>query len=575
MSRNFIVLPFFWLLALSPPALSVQTYQVEIAAPRPFRKLLTENLEIVKRRDSPLMTEDQLRRIYRNTPEEIRKLMATQGFFSPKIESSLKLPNGKWLARFSVEPGEPSRIARVSIEFEGAIEPQRVAELREKWRLESGEIFSQEEWDSAKRALLRELSAKRYAYARIAKSEARVNPDAREVDLSVTYDSGPEVYFGDVEIAGLQRYDKKIIENLSPIKPGEPYDQEKLLEYQAQLIDTGYFGSTFVGLARDPADPARAPVEVTVVESPAKRLGFGIGFSTNTGARGQIDYSDHDVFASGWLFDSNLTLEQKRQRANARFTLPPTERGYRDSFGPEFERTDVQDEEATRLRIGGQRARKRGDYETALGLQYLIEQQRVEGSEQDTNRALAPSYSWTARKVNDLIYPERGYLLNAQVSGASELLLSDQTFARTYGKAAWFYPFANFGRLLVRGEIGVVWADSRDGIPTDFLFRTGGDQSVRGYEYQSLGVREGEAIVGGRYLAVGSVEYVQLLTENWGAAIFYDYGDAADEVDELDFVSGYGIGARYRSPVGPINVDLAYGEDVSEFRLHLSVGFSF
>ncbi len=377
MSRNFIVLPFFWLLALSPPALSVQTYQVEIAAPRPFRKLLTENLEIVKRRDSPLMTEDQLRRIYRNTPEEIRKLMATQGFFSPKIESSLKLPNGKWLARFSVEPGEPSRIARVSIEFEGAIEPQRVAELREKWRLESGEIFSQEEWDSAKRALLRELSAKRYAYARIAKSEARVNPDAREVDLSVTYDSGPEVYFGDVEIAGLQRYDKKIIENLSPIKPGEPYDQEKLLEYQAQLIDTGYFGSTFVGLARDPADPARAPVEVTVVESPAKRLGFGIGFSTNTGARGQIDYSDHDVFASGWLFDSNLTLEQKRQRANARFTLPPTERGYRDSFGPEFERTDVQDEEATRLRIGGQRARKRGDYETALGLQYLIEQQRV------------------------------------------------------------------------------------------------------------------------------------------------------------------------------------------------------
>ncbi len=161
------------------------------------------------------------------------------------------------------------------------------------------------------------------------------------------------------------------------------------------------------------------------------------------------------------------------------------------------------------------------------------------------------------------------------MSGASELLLSDQTFARTYGKAAWFYPFANFGRLLVRGEIGVVWADSRDGIPTDFLFRTGGDQSVRGYEYQSLGVREGEAIVGGRYLAVGSVEYVQLLTENWGAAIFYDYGDAADEVDELDFVSGYGIGARYRSPVGPINVDLAYGEDVSEFRLHLSVGFSF
>jgi translocation and assembly module TamA len=550
---------------------------VEIQAPRPQKKLLNENLEIVKRRDSPLMNEDQLRRIYRETPQEIRKLMATQGFFSPKVESSLEPANGKWLARFVVDPGEPSRVGQVTIEFEGAVkeEKKRISELRERWQLKAGEIFGQEQWESAKRALLRELSAKRYAYARIVGSEAKVHPDERRVDLNVTYESGPEVLFGEIHVSGLQRYSGDIVENLSPIKPGEPYDQEALLEYQTRLIDTGYFGSAFVSLARDPADPARAPVEVSLVEGSAKRLGFGIGFSTDTGARGQIDYSDHNVRDLGWRFDSNLTLEQKRQRANARFTLPPTEKGYRDSFGTDFERTDVENQETLRLRFGGERARKRGDYETAVGLQYLIEQQRVEGSERDINRALAPSYVWTARKVNDLIYPERGYLLNAQLAGASELVLSDQTFVRTYGKGAWFYPLADFGRLLVRGEIGVVWAESRDGIPTDFLFRTGGDQSVRGYEFQSLGVREGDAIVGGRYLAVGSVEYVHVLSANWGAAIFYDYGNAADEWDELEPVSGYGIGARYRSPVGPINVDLAYGEDESEFRLHLSVGFSF
>lgn len=573
--RNLVI----FCLLFAPTALHAQafSYEVEIAAPRPYQKLLMQYLEIVKRRESPLMNEDQLRRIYRDTPKVIRELMATEGFFSSKIETSLERENGKWRVRINVDPGSPSRVAQAEIEFEGAIteNEKRVSELRQGWKLKPGEIFRQEEWESAKRALVRELSVKRYAYARIADSAAKVNPETREVDLNVTVDSGPEVYFGELQISGLERYSKDVVANLSPIKPGEPYDQEALLEYQTRLIDTGYFGSAFVNLARDPADPARAPVEVSVAETPSRKLGFGIGFSTNTGARGQVDYSDSNIFDSGWRFDSNLTLEQKRQRAAARFTLPPKASGYRDSFGTDFERTDLQDQETLRLKLGGERARKRGDYETALGLNYLIEEQRVEGSERDINRALAPSYSWTARKVNDLIYPERGFLVNAQLAGASEQLLSDQTFVRTYGKAAWFLPVQQLGTLIVRGELGIVWADSRDGIPTDFLFRTGGDQSVRGYEFQSLGVREGDAVVGGRYLAVGSVEYVQRMTEKWGAAIFYDYGNAADEWDELEPVSGYGVGVRYRSPIGPINVDVAYGEDVSKFRLHLTVGYSF
>ena len=573
--RTLVLLCLAWTsIALHAQAFS---YRVQISAPRPYQKWLMQHLEIAKRRESPLMNEDQMRRIYRETPEQIRELMATQGYFSPKIESSLDSKNGEWLASFVVDPGEPSRISEVEIEFDGAIEQNesRIAESRAAWTLSRGETFSQQEWESAKRALLREVVSKQYALARIAQSEAKVFPDTHEVALKVLIDSGPEVYFGGVEVSGLDRYPKDIVENLSPIRTGAPYSQEALLEYQTRLIDTGYFGSAFVTVPRDPADPTRAPVQVTVVESPSRRLGFGVGFSTNTGARGQVDYSDYNVFGSAFRFDSNVTLEQKRQFVNARFTLPPSESGYRDSFGSDFERTDVQNEETLRLRLGGQRARKRGDYETALGLQYLIEEQRVQGSESDMNRALAPSYSWTARKVNDLIYPDRGYLLNAQVAAASERVLSDQTFGRLYTKAAWFLPVADFGRLIARGEIGAVLADSRDGIPTDFLFRTGGDQSVRGYEFQSLGVREGDAIVGGRYLAIGSIEYVQRVTDNWGAAIFYDFGNASDSFDDLDPVAGYGLGARYRSPVGPINVDVAYGEDVSELRLHLSVGFSF
>jgi translocation and assembly module TamA len=121
----------------------------------------------------------------------------------------------------------------------------------------------------------------------------------------------------------------------------------------------------------------------------------------------------------------------------------------------------------------------------------------------------------------------------------------------------------------------VVAASGRDGIPSDFLFRAGGDQSVRGYAYQSLGVREGEAIVGGRWLAVASVEYVRWLTPQWGAAVFIDTGDAADTLDALEPVQGYGVGARWKSPVAPLNLDIAYGQEAEGVRLHFSVGFSF
>jgi translocation and assembly module TamA len=129
--------------------------------------------------------------------------------------------------------------------------------------------------------------------------------------------------------------------------------------------------------------------------------------------------------------------------------------------------------------------------------------------------------------------------------------------------------------FLLRGEAGVVIARSRTGIPASFLFRTGGDQTLRGYAFESIGVPQGEAIVGGRYLAVASAEYTRWITETIGAAVFVDAGDAFDQLNAFDLAVGYGIGFRWRSPVGPLRADLAYGERDKNVRLHFSVGFSF
>ena len=131
------------------------------------------------------------------------------------------------------------------------------------------------------------------------------------------------------------------------------------------------------------------------------------------------------------------------------------------------------------------------------------------------------------------------------------------------------------GRLVVRGELGLVFAGGREGIPSTNLFRTGGTKSIRGYASQSLGVKVGEATVGGRFLAVASVEYQHPIDRDISLAAFYDWGNAADTSGDFQGVAGMGVGLRYRSPVGPLNLDVAWGEQTREFRVHFSIGVVF
>ena len=118
-------------------------------------------------------------------------------------------------------------------------------------------------------------------------------------------------------------------------------------------------------------------------------------------------------------------------------------------------------------------------------------------------------------------------------------------------------------------------ADSRNGIPSNFLFRTGGDTTVRGYAFESLGVQQGSAVVGGRYYAVASGEATHWFNDSWGVATFIDAGNATDSLQNFHFALGYGAGARLRTPIGPFRVDVAYGQDVKSVRVHFSVGLSF
>lgn len=576
----YLVLLFWGVAAQS----AENNYQVEIEAPSPLNTLLQKHLDIIKWRDNPRMSLNEWQRLTAAAPQQIKDLLATEGYFSPAINTKLSQQNGSRVAKFSVDPGKPVMIADIDIQFNGDITQQpnkeipSIQKLRDSWTLKTGSRFRQDEWSQAKRSLLTNLLLDRYPNASIHNSKATIDPDKQTASLMIEIDSGSSIHFGGLKIEGLKRYPASIIENLNPIKTGSVYSQSQLLTFQTRLQESGYFRSAEVSADTKTIDAngepvTHAPVKVVVDENHAIKVGIGAGYSTNTGARTQLSVDDLNLFNNGWRLASSLKLEQKAQVLTGEIRLPPTKQGYRDSMNAKIDHTSIEGQATTTSQIGIKRAwgaRKREQYVAA---NLLSEHVNLDGAPSASNYATTLAYGITLRRTNSELAPTKGYLFNAQFTGAPLASLADGTFVQSYIKTQGYYPITNSTQLIARAELGMV--NGKNNTPAAYLFRAGGDQSVRGYAYQSLGVTEGDATVGGRYLATGSVEVVQWLTQQWGAALFFDFGNAANRMQDLDPVYGYGLGARWKSPVGPIGADIAYGQETGEYRMHFNIGVAF
>jgi translocation and assembly module TamA len=569
-------------------------YAVRIDAPAPLDTLLEKNLDLVRFQGNPRIDREQLQRLVRAAPEQIKALVATAGFYTPQVSARLDGGAATPTVVVSVEPGEPVLVGKVELELKGFDAPAQAGAapfdtqaLRAAWPLQEGAVFRQADWEAAKRNLLRQVVQTRYPRAQLSETLATVDPDSHRAELRVVLDSGPELRFGALRIEGLRRYPDSIVRNLNQIEPGDYYSEAALQALQSRLQDTGYFSSVEVsadlsGLLGEQIDAAEdapaatvepVPLLVRVIENKRKNVSVGVGYSTNTGNRAQLNYDDLNLL--GLKFKSALTMETKKQTARGDFYFPTTADGYNDSVGASFERSDIENETTRVETVAAKRAWGTPLLERSVTLEFLNENKTVEGAATSQSKSLPLTYSLTKRKLDNLLFPTSGYVVNAQLGGALLPLLTDELFVRGSAKFVYYKPLGKSGTVILRGEAGALGSKEKPGVPAVYLFRAGGDQSVRGYAYRELGVQEGEATVGGRYLATAGAEYQHWLTPTWGAAVFYDAGNAADTLKDLHPKSGYGLGVRYKSPVGPINVDAAYGHAIQKYRLHFSLGFTF
>ena len=555
-------------------------YRLSVDAPdKEVRDMLRRGLQLARWEGDAQMTVELLRRLAEEGLGEAREALAAQGYYSALVSFTLDRDATPWRLTIHVVPGPRTTVRAVEISFSGpGADDFEITQLRRtvrlQWLLRPGMPFTQEAWNEAKREALREFAKWRYAGARIGASRARVDPAAQSATLEVTIDSGPPYLFGALEISGTKRYPESIVSNLSPIKVGGTYDREAVALYTRRLLETGYFASARADLVADARDAASAaPVRTTVIEGSSQSIEGGVSFNTDAGLRLEASHRNVDLFDSAWRGRAQLRLDQLTQEARYDLDAPPLPHARWYSGFASAKNSIIQQEENTELAVGVAHNWAGAGSPTAILVSAHAEEQRISGQGADHRNAIYFGFRYGFRDTDELVLPRSGYF-GQVTAGFAPDALSTRVFQRATARGTLLIPLGRNDDLQMRAEGGIVVARARTGIPSTFLFRTGGDQTIRGYAFESLGVRQGDAVLGGRYLAISSVEYTHWFAQSWGVAAFVDGGNAWDSGDFAP-VFGFGTGARFRTPIGPVRVDVAYCEEEKSWRLHFSVGFVF
>ncbi|MDH3461567.1 MAG: BamA/TamA family outer membrane protein, partial [Burkholderiaceae bacterium] len=484
-------------------------YKLEIAAPEELRKLLSTYLDLGRFQNASGaegVTRSELDRLVALAPAQARTLLETEGYFSAnvKVERGAGTPP---LLRVNVTPGPRTRVSAVTLRVQGPMQDAAAAgdpsartlraALEKRWPLQAGQAWRQGAWGDAKSETLAHLRANGYPAATLALSHARIDVPAKSAQLEVLFDSGPLFRLGKLKIEGLQRYDEWVVNNLAGFAPGTPYTDQRLMDFQDRLRKVGLFETASVDIETDPAHAEEAAVLVRLRELPLQQATVGVGISANTGPRVSIEHLHRRACGWNWSAKTKGELGHKLRSLEIELNSHPLEGNYRNLLGASAERLATTDEVRTsqRARVGRARETKRIEhlYYAELTRSKLLTEATGATT---TGDAASLNYEWIWRELDSALLPTDGVTASAQVAGgyARASDADNGPFGRTLGRLTWYKPFGSSWYGLTRVEAGQVFAADAVGLPDTLLFRAGGDNSVRGYGYRSLGPVKGGAL---------------------------------------------------------------------------------
>ncbi len=592
-------------LVLAAPVVHADTVEVAIdGIDDPLLANVRGTLSIAQAHEEP-WSASQIQRLHRLARSEAQNALAPFGYYNPDIATTLTPPRdgaqtSVWQAAYEIDAGPPTIVQSLDLAVTGPGDDfPAIADVVSNSDLRSGERLLHSDYNATKNALAAAAYDAGYLDAGFIEAAIRVDPDANTAEIDLIMATGERYYFGDVAI-NQDVLAPEFVQKFVPIKPGQPFDAERLIDLQLILSDTDYFGQILIDAERDearraapvdvwlydliwpPEDPLasigqlRVPIRVDAEASKPQRYTVSAGYGTDTGPRVGFGVKFRHLNEDGHQFRTDLRLSAIERTLRASYDVP-IENVIQDrlSYTAQVSNQEYGDLTTNRFGIGAVR-----DTGWALGRKraYIKLQREIydleDGAGDRTSTLLYPGYTITLRKADSLLQTRKGLGLSLDVHGGSEAVASSTDFVQARATGSFILPLTERSRLLLRGELGATEVSDFDDLPPSQRFFAGGDSSVRGYGYQQLSPTSGDDInVGGQYLAVASIETDYFFYKDYGLAAFFDMGNASNSTS-FDLKRGVGVGFRWASPVGMIRLDLAHPLDDpdTDFRIHFSLG---
>ena len=591
-SMNYRCLNLLMLLCLSAPALG------QDADPRPQILItgagaaLEANIRALLSIDGERCDADQALLDTRRPAlrREIERAAQGLGFYRLSHSLTFSRQDDCWALLVDVEPGDPVLFGNVEVRFPDTDVDAAVpfAALPASSPVVSGAVLNHRLYENLKASLSALAVENGHFSARFSRSELAVDLARNRADVMIEFDPGPRYGFGSINISPIEELSDSFISRFVPFAPGTPYSTEALVELRESLNNSQYFMDVAVTPQLSSAQSATAaaassvPVNIALQVRPRRSWTAGLGVTTDNGPRMTGTYEDRYFNRSGHRQNGDVALSTMEKRANFSHIIPmadPATESLSLSLGYVGQDNDTFSIDTYKLGVS---------YRSTIDIPLLGDEwlQNIFSNFQRENSALntvtvnahesgnltISGINWTRTAADDPIFPTRGWRVFTQLSGASNAFLSDLSFVQLHASGKLVRSLGP-GRLLARMEAGTTLVDGVSALPVSIRYFTGGDQSVRGYQFGSLGALNalGE-VIGGKHLLTASVEYDFSVRPSWKLAVFMDAGNSFADFTSFSLNKSAGLGLRWLSPIGPIRADIAKGLDDGNFRLHITMG---
>ncbi|HPH41234.1 MAG TPA: autotransporter assembly complex family protein [Syntrophorhabdaceae bacterium] len=520
-----------------------------------------------------------LRRFIRQVPQKVSGALQPLGFYKSETTTSLdKTGEGSYVIHVSVKAGEPILIKATNIVIDGPGESEgELKDIISHLPFSEGDILRHDKYELIKNRLHDKAIELGYLDSDFSTHVIDITLSSLSAYIKLVFRTGPKYHFGDVTFVGAQIYPVRFLKRYLDFKPGDVFSYAKIAKTQYNLVGADRFKEVIVNPKKEDAQKDSVPIEVKLVPSPPKRLRFGIGYGTDTGVRGTVKYQDVNFFNSGHQLSTELQASQTLQGLAARYVFPD-EKDFRSftAFTMGLQHEDVSDKTTNVFSLEGEHTRSFGIEQIGSLYVRLQKEHSTAGNERTNTFLMMPGIRYSDRKYDSIIHPTKGYYYDLEFRGAHKTIGSDSNFIQFITNAEIMVKLPARMSFLTRGRFGTSSIDgASEELPISIRFFAGGSRSVRGYSYQSLGPTDKDGnVVGGKNMLVLNFELERAIGDDWGVVAFYDSGNAFNKYTNMDLMQGAGMGIRYYTPIGSLNLDIARQLNVSnpDFKVHFTIG---